>query len=72
MEPRRYFVYGFEGGGGKYLVVETHSASEARDLRDARICSGFRTVVYGTEGELELQELDRLADLEDRFAPRRP
>jgi hypothetical protein len=67
MKPRTYFVYGFEGGGGKYLVMETPSASEARDLRDARTASGFRTTVYSSEGELTAQELDQFADLEDRY-----
>jgi hypothetical protein len=67
MKPYTYIVYGFEGKGGKYPVLETCSASEARDLRDARTCSGFRTAVYSSEGELPPQELDRIADLEDRY-----
>jgi hypothetical protein len=67
MNPRTYLIYGFEGGGGTYLVIETPSASEARDHRDARNASGFRTVVYSTEGELSVQELDRFVDLEDRY-----
>ena len=67
MKARTYLVYGFEGKGGRYLVLDTDSAMEARDLRDVRTCSGFRTVVYGSEGELPLQELDQLAELEDRF-----
>ena len=67
MKPRTYLIYGFEGRGGKYLVLETSSASEARDLRDARNASGFRTVVYSTEGELTTQQLDQFADLEDRY-----
>jgi hypothetical protein len=68
MKPRSYLVYGFEGRGGRYLVVETRSASEARDLRDARNSSGFRTTVFSGEDELTLRELDQLADFEDRFA----
>jgi hypothetical protein len=69
MKPRMYFIYGFEGKGGRYLVLETRSASEARDLRDARTASGFRTVVYGgSDEELTVRELDQLADLEDRLA----
>ena len=67
MTPRTYLIYGFEGRGGKYLVAETFSASEARDLRDARTASGFRTAVYSTEGELTARELDQFADLEDRY-----
>ena len=67
MTPRTYLVYGFEGRGGRYLVLETYSAAEARELRHARICSGFPTVVDSSEGELSVEELDRLADLEERF-----
>jgi hypothetical protein len=68
MNALTYLVYGFEGRGGKYLVLETSSAREARDLRIARVCSGFRTVVCSSEGELEPEELDRLAEFEDRFS----
>ena len=68
MSPRSYLIYGFEGKGGRYLVLETVSASEARDLRDARTASGFRTVVFSGEEEMTLLELDQLANLEDRFA----
>jgi hypothetical protein len=68
MEPSRFIVYGFEGGGGRYVVLDTLSAREARDLRDARIASGFRTVVFCNGKELTLKELDELADLEDRFS----
>lgn len=68
MKPRSYILYGFEGKGGRYVVLETLSASEARDLRDARTASGFRTAVYSGDEELALRELDQLADLEDRFA----
>jgi hypothetical protein len=67
VEPHIFSIYGFEGRGGKYLVVETQSASEARDLRDARVCSGFRTVVFSSDVELAAEELDRLADIELRF-----
>jgi hypothetical protein len=67
MKARTYLVHGFEGKGGKYLVLETCSASEARDLRFARIASGFPTTVSSSDGELTIQELDRLADLENRF-----
>jgi hypothetical protein len=67
MKPRSYILYGFEGKGGRYVVLETYSASEARDLRDARNASGFRTAVYSGGEELTLRELDQLADLEDRF-----
>jgi len=70
MTPVHYLVYGFEGGGGKYLVADTYSAAEARDIRDVRLASGFRTVVFHDERELTLEELDQRADLEDRFAPR--
>jgi hypothetical protein len=68
MEARSYIVYGFEGRGGRYVVLETYSAREARDLRDARTCSGFRTAVFTGDDELTPRELDQLADLEDRFA----
>ncbi|HET9638334.1 MAG TPA: hypothetical protein VFP12_03930 [Allosphingosinicella sp.] len=68
MKALSYFVYGFEGSGGRYLVLETRSAAEARDLRLARVCSGFPTVVFSTEGELTTEELDRYADLDDRFS----
>ena len=67
MKPHVFSIYGFEGKGGKYLVVETQSASEARDLRDARVCSGFRTVVFSSDVEISAEELDRLADIELRF-----
>jgi hypothetical protein len=67
MKPLTFQLYGFEGTGGHYLVLETSSAAEARDLRDARICSGFPTVVRSAGQELAAEELDRLADLEDRF-----
>ena len=67
MNARNYLLYGFEGKSGRYLVLETYSAVEARDLRDARVCSGFPTVVSSSEGELTSEELDRFADLEDRF-----
>lgn len=67
VSPRTYLIYGFEGRGGKYLVTETASASEARDLRDARTASGFKTVVYSTEGELTPRQLDQFAELEDRY-----
>ena len=67
MSARKYFVYGFEGRGGRYLVLDTVSATEARDLRDGRTASGFRTAVYSGEDELTERELDLLADLEDRF-----
>ena len=66
MKARHYCVYGFEGRGGRYLILDTASAGEARDLRDGRTASGFRTAVFGGEDELTLRELDRLADLEDR------
>jgi hypothetical protein len=68
MEPRSYIVYGFEGRGGRYVVLDTLSAREARDLRDARTASGFRTAVFSDGKELAVQELDELADLEDRFS----
>ena len=68
MKARSYLVYGFDGKGNRYLVQETYSASEARDLRDARTVSGFQTIVDSSEGELTVKELDQLADLEDRFA----
>ena len=67
MKPRSYLLYGFEGKSGRYVVLETYSAVEARDLRDARVCSGFPTVVVSSDGELTAEELDRFADLEDRF-----
>ncbi len=67
MKPRSYQLYGFEGRGGRYVVLEAVSASEARDLRDARNCSGFRTAVYSGDEELTPRELDRLADLETRY-----
>lgn len=62
MKPRTFLIYGFEGKGGKSPVMETCSASEARDLRLARVCSGFQTAVYSAE--IAAEELDRLADLE--------
>ena len=71
MTPVRYVVYGFEGRGGRYVVADTCSASEARDLRDVRRASGFKTAVFDSDRELGLEELDQLADLEDRFAPNR-
>lgn len=67
MTPRAYQIYGFEGGGGRYLVLETSSASEALDLRVARVASGFKTVVFSQERELSIEELDQRAALEDRF-----
>ena len=67
MTPRNYLVYGFEGKGGRYLVLETYSASEARDLRDARVASGFPTTVSSSDGDLTTKELDQLAELENRF-----
>jgi hypothetical protein len=67
MKPRTFLIYGFEGKGGKYLVMETHSASEARDLRLARVCSGFQTAVFSADVEIFADELDRLADVELRF-----
>jgi hypothetical protein len=68
MTPRRYILYGFEGKGGRYVVLETLSAVEARDLFVARVASGFRTAAFAGDDALTAQELDRLADLEDRFA----
>jgi hypothetical protein len=68
MTPRSYLVFGFEGRGGRYLVQDTLSAREARDLFVARVDSGFKTAVFLGDDELTPQELDRLADLEDRFA----
>ena len=67
MKARSYSIYGFEGRGGRYLVAETCSAVEARDLHHARVCSGFPTAVCSAEGELTAEELDRFADVEDRF-----
>jgi hypothetical protein len=67
MKPRTFLIYGFEGKGGKYLVTETQSASEARDLRLARVCSGFQTAVFSADVEITPDELDRLADVELRF-----
>jgi len=67
VQRRSFLIYGFEGRGGKYLVMETCSASEARDLRLARVCSGFPTAVFSADVELTAEELDRLADLEIRF-----
>jgi hypothetical protein len=67
MKPRTYQLFGFEGRGGHYLVLETSSATEARDLRDARVCSGFPTVVFSAGSELAAEELDRLAGIEERF-----
>jgi len=72
MTPIRYVIHGFEGRGGRYVVADTYSATEARDIRDVRPASGFKTAVYDNERELSLQELDELADLEDRFVPKRP
>jgi hypothetical protein len=73
MKPRSYCIYGFEGRSGTaYLVLETLSASEARDLRDARSCSGFRTEVHSSGVPITREELDQLADLEDRSGPKRP
>jgi hypothetical protein len=68
MKPRSYLLYGFEGRGGRYLVLETCSAVEARDLHHARVCSGFPTAVVSSDGELTAEELDRFAELEDRFS----
>ena len=70
MTPLRYVVYGFEGGGGRYVVADTHSATEARDIRDVRLASGFKTAVCDSDRELTLEQLDQLADVEDRFAPK--
>jgi hypothetical protein len=70
MTPRRYFVHGFEGRGGRYIVADTSSAREARDIRDVRLASGFKTVVFDSDRELTLEELDQFADLEDRFGPK--
>ena len=67
MKPRNYLVYGFEGRGGRYVVLDTHSASEARDLRDVRRASGFPTTVFDCDRELGDRELDEFANLEDRF-----
>lgn len=67
MKPRTFMIYGFEGKGGKYLVMETPSASDARDLALARTCSGFRTAVFSADVEITTDELDKLADLEIRF-----
>jgi hypothetical protein len=67
MKPRTFLIYGFEGRGGKYLVTETSSASEARDLRLARVCSGFRTAVFSADAEVSAEELERLAEIELRF-----
>ena len=67
MTPRKYFVYGFEGRGGRYVILDTVSAREARDLFEARTASGFRTAVFRGEDELSERELDLLADLEERF-----
>jgi hypothetical protein len=73
MKPRSYLIYGFEGrGSSRYLVLETLSASEARDLRDARTCSGFPTEVFSNDVRMTLEELDQLADIEDRFRTVRP
>jgi hypothetical protein len=68
MTPRSYILYGFEGRGGRYVVLDTLSAVEARDLFVARVASGFKTAVFSGGDELTAQELDRLADLEERFA----
>ncbi len=67
MKGRTFQIYGFEGKGGHYLVLETSSAPEARDLRDARICSGFPTVVFSSGQEIGVEELDRLAALAESF-----
>ena len=67
MKVRSYQLYGFEGKGGHYLVLETSSATEARDLRDARICSGFPTVVFSYGRQLAIKELDQLAGAEERI-----
>jgi hypothetical protein len=68
MTPRSYILYGFEGRGGRYVVLDTLSAIDARDLFVARVASGFKTAAYLGDEELTPQELDRLADLEERFA----
>jgi hypothetical protein len=68
MQPGTYLIYGFEGRGGRYLVQDTLSAREARDHFIARVASGFKTVVFLGDEELTPQELERLADLEERFA----
>lgn len=67
-EAPHHLVHGFEGKGGKYLVLETVSTSEARDLYHARVVSGFRTAISSIDGDLTVEELDRIADLEDRYA----
>ena len=71
MTPACYLLYGFEGRGGRYLFADTDSASEARDIRDVRLASGFKTAVFHFDRELSLEELDQRADLEDRFGPKR-
>jgi hypothetical protein len=68
--PVRHFVYGFEGRGGRYVILDTSSAADARDLRDVRRASGFKTAVFESDRELPAEELDRIADLEDRFGPK--
>lgn len=68
MTASSLIVYGFEGKGGRYVVLDTLSAREARDLGVARTASGFRTAVFQGDKELTAQELEALADLEERFA----
>lgn len=64
----KYLVYGIDGKGNRVEVMRTHSAREARAVRDAGNSPWARTVVFGADGELSVGELNRLADMDHRYA----
>jgi hypothetical protein len=63
-----YRVYGIDSKGERHEVRRTKLAREARTVRDAGNSPWVRSVVFGSDGELTVAELDRLADMDHRYA----
>lgn len=60
-----YLVFGIAANGKRTQITSTPSARIAKTYRDAGNSPWPTIVVFGSEGEMSIAELDRTAELEE-------
>lgn len=60
-------MYGIQAGKEPSEIVATTSARVARACRDAESSQWLRVDVFGADGRLTVEELNRLADIDHRY-----
>jgi len=63
-----YRVYGFDQTGARHEVTSTPSARVARTYRDAGNSPWDRVEVFGADGALSVEQLNRLAEIDHRYS----